>query len=48
MHLSNSEQSAEQVVLVLGRRAVAVFSGAFAGLIVALGIGIAVLTMMYK
>ena len=48
MHLGNSERSPEQVVLVLGKRAAAVLAGALAGSIVALGMGVAVLTMMYR
>lgn len=48
MHPGNSERSPEQVVLVLGKRAAALLAGALAGAIVALGMGVAFLTTMYR
>jgi hypothetical protein len=48
MQLGNSERSPEQVVLILGKRGAALLAGAFAGAVVALGMGVAVLTMMYR
>ena len=47
MHLSNSPESPEHVVLVMGRRGATVLSGVLATLVLALGAGIAFATLMY-
>jgi hypothetical protein len=48
MHINYSQETPEHLILVLKRRRATVLAATIAGLVVALALGIAMVTLMYR